>query len=564
MFKRTALFTLFIVLVLLVLQPWTLAVGQAHTYLYGSIHSHSEYSDGNMAADPAFHTAKACFQFAKSSSNINFWGISEHNHATAGLAKANYYKGKLEADSVNQDGLFTTLYGIEFGTISAGGHVVVYGLDSLLGWETGNYDVYNDKTDYTGLFQKIVNKPGAFGYLAHMNTTDYDSILFRPYSVIADSALVGIAMRNGPAFSTNTTYSDPSTSTFNARLQDMLKKGYHVAPGIDHDNHYITFGRSEQGRTVIIADTLTRAGVMKAFRQRRFYASDDNNARVTFTVDGNQMGCIAKGSSNPLINVTVTDPDIEAVTTIKIWYGIPGSGTLATSLTSVSGSSTLSYTHVSPVSSTYYYYAEITQADGQKIWTAPVWYTHTSTLPVRLLSFTGENNNGFAALQWTTTNEWDFSHFEVEKSVASDFKVIGRVAFSGETAGSISTYAFSDPEPLSAVTYYRLAMVDFNGSIEFSPVIALQAKARPFEVSIYPNPAGPGTTWLQLHNDAEEEVLLTVYNTTGQQLLSSVFQTTIGSSAIELSTRNWLPGMYIVHLTTLNHTRSVSAKLLVH
>jgi hypothetical protein len=57
--------------------------------------------------------------------------------------------------------------------------------------------------------------------------------------------------------------------------------------------------------------------------------------------------------------------------------GVPGSGSAATILNSTT-SSTLTYTdNALATGSTRYYYVDITEADGKRIITAPVWYTKT-------------------------------------------------------------------------------------------------------------------------------------------------------------------------------------------
>ena len=93
------------------------------------------------------------------------------------------------------------------GVISGGGHVIVYGMDSLVGWEAGNYQVYVPKSVYRGaggLFD-ILNRHGsnALAYLAHPNNTDYNNVLNSTFDVEADTAIVGSPVESGLAFSIN-------------------------------------------------------------------------------------------------------------------------------------------------------------------------------------------------------------------------------------------------------------------------------------------------------------------------------------------------------------------------
>ncbi len=368
---------------------------QTFNYYYGNIHGHTSYSDGNKDSQTSLMTTPLqAYTYAKASQQVDFYGISEHNHKSAGMnSPLDFHQGIADANAANQDGSFVALYGFEWGVISGGGHVLVYGYDSLPGWDAGDYDVYVAQNDYASLWKKINAKPGAFAYLAHPQTTDYTNLFTTIRSAIADSAIIGMAARSGPAFSTNTTYSDPSSSSFLARYKDALKQGYHVGIGLDHDTHYSVFGRQTSGRLVVLAPSLTRANIMHAFRKMRFYSSDDWNIKVDFNIASQPMGSIYTHAGSPTINVDISDPDAEAVSSIKIYYGVPGSGTAPTVLNTTSNSATVTYTHSIANNSTYYYYLEITQADGDVVWTSPIWYTRndlvTSNTPEGSFSVPG-------------------------------------------------------------------------------------------------------------------------------------------------------------------------------
>ena len=104
-------------------------------------------------------------------------------------------------------------------------------------------------------------------------------------------------------------------------------------------------------------------------------------------------------------------------------------------------------------------------------------------LPLTLISFSGSLQNGMAALQWHSENESDFKKFEIEKSTdGAQFLRVGEVPAKGSGG-----YAYSvlQPEP---VAYYRLKMVDINGSTTNSRFIRLTQKTGN-NLFVYPNPA---------------------------------------------------------------------------
>jgi hypothetical protein len=116
----------------------------------------------------------------------------------------------------------------------------------------------------------------------------------------------------------------------------------------------------------------------RAIRKSRFYASDDFNATLDFKINNQVMGSILQGNTNPQITASLTDLNGENISSIRLLYGIPGGTTNATTLQIFSNTNTMNFTHIMPINTSYYYYLEITQQDGDKIWSAPIWYTKTS------------------------------------------------------------------------------------------------------------------------------------------------------------------------------------------
>ena len=367
----------------------TLCFGQSYHYYFGNIHAHSGYSDGNKdSLTSGMYTPYQDFMYAKESQHIDFYGISEHNHSNAGMtSKQNYYNGIADAELATVEDSFVALYGMEWGIISQGGHVLIYGYDSLIGWENNLYDEYVQPTDFHGLWNVINSKPNCFGYLAHPQANDFDSLLIKPWDATADQAVVGMPFRSGPAFSQNFTYSNPSTGSYWSRYTQLLKQGYHVGIGLDHDTHYSVFGRSQQGRMGLMAPKLTKNDMMYALRKMHFYSTDDWNFRPEFKINEQPMGSILEQSGNPTIFIDCIDLDLsETVSAIYIYHGVTGSGQQATLLTQINGLSMATYTDTLLNGETYYYYARIVQADGDEIFTSPIWYTRndasTEVLPV--------------------------------------------------------------------------------------------------------------------------------------------------------------------------------------
>src|SRR6218665_140997 len=289
---------------------------QTYNYYFGNLHAHTGLSDGSKdSLKWGVSRPDGAYAYARFSQDFDFLGISEHNHYSArnnpGFKRPGYQVGLDMASAANQEGSFLALFGMEYGVSSnTNGHVLIYGFNSLLGWEQGNYDIYNAKTDYDSLFRKVRNNPNAFACLAHPGFSDFSrngtvagALAYAPYNAGYDSAIVGTPLRSGLAFSTDSNYSDYPQGNYFAYYLQLLSKGYHLGIGYDHDNHYTNFGRSNGGRLVILAPSLTRNNLMAAMQQMHFYGSDDRNARIGFDLDGQIMGSHLSGGTYSTLSV---------------------------------------------------------------------------------------------------------------------------------------------------------------------------------------------------------------------------------------------------------------------
>ena len=523
---------------------------QTYNFYFGNLHAHTGYSDGDN--DGNSPNATSAYNYAKASLNMHFLGISEHNHnESTNMSLANWTNLKNETAAANQDGTFVCMYGMEWGTISTGGHFLIYEFDSLIGWNPGAHQVFVAKGDYTSLYPIIKNHSGAFATLAHPTASDFDGIFSNAYNSVWDDAVIGVAIYNGPSTSTNTTYSNPSTSSFNARFEDLLKKGYHVGPTIDHDNHNTTFGRTTQGRTVVLATSLTKSNIADAYRNRRFYASQDYNLKVTYTIGTKQMGSITTIAGTPTISVSVSDIDAEATTSIVVKAGVPGSGSNPTTLTSNTNSSTLTFTDNTLANlATKYYYVEVTQADGHKAWTSPIWYTRNdAVLPITLTSFTANaNKNNTVNLKWVTASEYNNDRFEIEHSTnGSDFNLIGTVKGKSKST-ELSEYSFIHETSNAGINYYRLKQIDIDGTSTYSDLVAATFKSK--EIKFNNHVIREGQISFAIESPTLLDAQLQLIDVSGKVILRDTQKLNVGINTFELYIPEIPDGIYTASLKT--------------
>ena len=99
--------------------------------------------------------------------------------------------------------------------------------------------------------------------------------------------------------------------------------------------------------------------------------------------------------------------------------------------------------------------------------------TQSGLLPVKLIDFTAKNNNDKVNLQWQVASEINVSHYAIERSSnGQDFENIGALNANNLVNIQIN-YNFADNSPLKGTNYYRLVMVDIDGSIEYSKIVSV-------------------------------------------------------------------------------------------
>lgn len=132
------------------------------------------------------------------------------------------------------------------------------------------------------------------------------------------------------------------------------------------------------------------------------------------------------------------------------------------------------------------YYAEYSVGGFSEFWINPVAPADSAYIPGMSLSFTAENANGNGLLQWSTSEAYGLSRFVIEKSDDSiHFTALDSVP-AAANGGGVHGYTYTDVHLDTGMNYYRLRLVQQNGSQVYSPIRSVQGPAG--GVSIWPNP----------------------------------------------------------------------------
>lgn len=110
-----------------------------------------------------------------------------------------------------------------------------------------------------------------------------------------------------------------------------------------------------------------------------------------------------------------------------------------------------------------------------------------SALPVTLVGFEAQKEGKKVQLSWKTSAETNSDFFEIQRSRnAKDWKFLGRVQSAGDSKVQ-NLYGYSDNAPIAGNNYYRLKMVDRDGTFAFSQIRAVSWNGN--ALAVFPNPA---------------------------------------------------------------------------
>lgn len=174
----------------------------------------------------------------------------------------------------------------------------------------------------------------------------------------------------------------------------------------------------------------------------------------------------------------------------------------------------------------------------------------STTLPVTITSFTGTRLDNFIKLNWSTGDEINSQKMIVEKSVGnSSFIKIGEKEAVGSSV-TASHYSFVDSFPVLGNNWYRLKLIDLDGSYQYSPIISFTMKQNQLTIQrCFPNPF-INNLHVQLYSDEKQEIQLQVIDIAGRTLFTRKQVCEKGLSTISIDQANAIqPGIYFLHIT---------------
>jgi hypothetical protein len=373
-----------------------------YTVYLGNLHSQTNHSDGGGelascvgAQDPQSAALGPDQAYAYAMQRgLDILVASEHNHMYDGSDGTNAAADPAAAIALYRSGLtsaadfsaahpgFLAVYGLEWGVINNGGHLNIFNTSELLGWELNGSaqllaDTLTRKSDYPALYALMRERgwAGQFNHPALSGQFVVNGAAFG-YSEDGDQAMALCEVLNSSAFSTNANETETRRSNYELACNKALEAGYHLAFSTDQDNHCANWGASYTNRTGILVPAgtaLSHASFIDALRARRVFATMDKGSQLVLTANGRLMGERFTNSGTLTLVANFASTAGKQVASVVMFEGVPGrNGT-------VSQLSTSANTTITPAPGEHFYYARVTQADGNILWSAPVWVTQSAS-----------------------------------------------------------------------------------------------------------------------------------------------------------------------------------------
>lgn len=162
-------------------------------------------------------------------------------------------------------------------------------------------------------------------------------------------------------------------------------------------------------------------------------------------------------------------------------------------------------------------------------------------LPVTLIGFRVNRVENLTMLYWQTSEERNSNFFEVQQSEdAKKWNALGIVKAATDSRVQ-ADYSFQDAAPRKGLQYYRLKMVDTDGSFAYSAIRSLNMGSTEL-ISAYPNPV---VDKLRIGTNVEL-ASLKVTDLTGRSLL----ELSRPKAGQEFNMKNYPAGTYLVQIKT--------------
>lgn len=184
-------------------------------------------------------------------------------------------------------------------------------------------------------------------------------------------------------------------------------------------------------------------------------------------------------------------------------------------------------------------------------------------LPLTWLDFYAKKKNSDVKLIWSSIDEVNTSHFEIERTLDGvDFTSIGNVKSAGNS-GYRRDYNFTDYGVKTKQVYYRIKQIDNDGAASYSKMIYVDFDAVIHEPDIYYSQYEKSIT-IKFDPKYYKDYDIEITDTYGKLILTIQNTDPQGSEDFAIPVHDLQNGVYIVQMKGKDGLESFTKKLVIY
>lgn len=322
-------------------------IGGYNVY-YGHLHNHCAISDGTGTADDAYN-------YAKNTAGLDFFGLSDHAYL---MSDSEWQTVISTANNYNEDGVFAAFWGFEW-SHSTYGHVTVVNTNDYC--STSSQPAFSDLLSW-------VNTRECVAFFNHPGRQNSTGVEFGHFQNTPSDKFVGMELWNKNDLFNVYYYNDGYYSSDGnlGYFDEALTRGWKIGAEGSEDNHVASWGTYNNCNLAVLATNLTKTDIYEAIKSRRFFSTLDKNIKMSFKIDGNEMGSTMEGNSGQSMQILLSDDDGENFSKIQLFLN----GVVVTTWNP--GVSNVTINETVSTSDGDYYYIKVTQDDGDEAISSPI------------------------------------------------------------------------------------------------------------------------------------------------------------------------------------------------
>lgn len=169
-------------------------------------------------------------------------------------------------------------------------------------------------------------------------------------------------------------------------------------------------------------------------------------------------------------------------------------------------------------------------------------------LPVLLSSYTVNlTSANKVSISWTTAQEMDNAYFTIERSAdGTNFTPIAKIDATNAPNGS--NYQYTDANPLTGISYYRLSQTDFSGRSETFETKSVTVGNNVLnKLELYPNPARDNIT-LRINDAFAGKLQVRITSNSGQTMKTFALTKNTGILQQTIPVQDLPAGNYVLEV----------------